>query len=143
MSKKPTLIAYSVKEREGQKAIWTKIGAAWPHGSGRRLHHPARSPADRRPHRAHRAEGGRRRGQSRVTFRGCPRMRGGPFHFQSPKEISAMKDSNITPGHVRAFQAVTSQLYDNVTLWSCRINGEPGVAIVMGSQRGGSSPTSR
>ena len=42
-----------------------------------------------------------------------------------------MKDSNITPGHVRAFQAVTSQLYDNVTLWSCRINGEPGVAIVM------------
>ena len=54
-----------------------------------------------------------------------------------------MKDSNITPGHVRAFQAVTSQLYDNVTLWSCRIDGEPGVAIVMGSQRGGSSPTSR
>ena len=42
-----------------------------------------------------------------------------------------MKDSNITPGHVRAFQAITSQLYDNVTLWSCRINGEPGVAIVM------------
>jgi hypothetical protein len=34
MSKKPTLIAYSVKEREGQKAIWTKIGAAWPHGNG-------------------------------------------------------------------------------------------------------------
>ena len=42
-----------------------------------------------------------------------------------------MKDSFITPGHVRAFQAVTSQLYDNVTLWSCRINGETGVAIVM------------
>jgi hypothetical protein len=34
MSKKPTLIAYSVKEREGQKAIWTRIGAAWPHGNG-------------------------------------------------------------------------------------------------------------
>jgi hypothetical protein len=34
MSKKPTLIAYSVKEREGQKAIWTKIGAAWPHDKG-------------------------------------------------------------------------------------------------------------
>ncbi len=32
MSKKPTLIAYSVKERgEGQKSIWTRIGAAWPH----------------------------------------------------------------------------------------------------------------
>lgn len=42
-----------------------------------------------------------------------------------------MKDSFITPGHVRAFQAVTSGLYDNITLWGCRINGEPGVAIVM------------
>jgi hypothetical protein len=39
--------------------------------------------------------------------------------------------SNITPGHVRAFQAVRSQLYDNITLASCTINGEPGVAIVM------------
>jgi hypothetical protein len=42
-----------------------------------------------------------------------------------------MKDSFITPGHVRAFQAITSRLYDNITLWSCRINGEQGVAIVM------------
>jgi hypothetical protein len=42
-----------------------------------------------------------------------------------------MKDSFITPAHVRAFQAITSRLYDNITLWSCRINGEPGVAIVM------------
>jgi hypothetical protein len=42
-----------------------------------------------------------------------------------------MKDSYITPGHVRAFQAVTSRLYDNITLWGCRINGEKGVAIVM------------
>lgn len=42
-----------------------------------------------------------------------------------------MKNSFITPGHVRAFQAITSRLYDNITLWSCRINGEPGVAIVM------------
>lgn len=41
------------------------------------------------------------------------------------------RSNHITPGHVRAFQAVTSQLYDNITLWSCRINGEPGVAIVM------------
>ncbi len=37
----------------------------------------------------------------------------------------------ITPGHIRAYQAVTSRLYDNITLWSCRINNEPGVAIVM------------
>jgi len=39
--------------------------------------------------------------------------------------------SNITPGHVRAFQAIRSQLYDNITLASVKINGEPGVAIVM------------
>jgi hypothetical protein len=35
MTTKPTLIAYSVKNRgKGQKAIWTKVGAAWPHQSG-------------------------------------------------------------------------------------------------------------
>jgi len=35
MSRKPTLIAYSVRERgEGQKTIWTRIAAAWPHGTG-------------------------------------------------------------------------------------------------------------
>jgi hypothetical protein len=34
MSKKPALIAYSVREHEGQKAVWTRIGAAWPHGNG-------------------------------------------------------------------------------------------------------------
>ena len=39
--------------------------------------------------------------------------------------------TNITSGHVRAFQAIRSQLYDNITLWSCTINREPGVAIVM------------
>lgn len=39
--------------------------------------------------------------------------------------------NNITSGHVRAFQAVRSQLYDNITLASCTINGEAGVAIVM------------
>jgi hypothetical protein len=37
MSKKPTLIAYSIREREGQKAVWTRIGAAWPHGTGNGL----------------------------------------------------------------------------------------------------------
>jgi hypothetical protein len=41
-----------------------------------------------------------------------------------------MNASNITPGHVRAFQAVTTGMYGEVTLWSCRINGEPSVAIV-------------
>jgi hypothetical protein len=33
-NEKPTLIAYSVREREAKKAIWTRIGAAWPHGKG-------------------------------------------------------------------------------------------------------------
>jgi hypothetical protein len=33
---KPTLIAYAVKDPLGaeQKAIWTRIGAAWPHEKG-------------------------------------------------------------------------------------------------------------
>jgi hypothetical protein len=39
--------------------------------------------------------------------------------------------NHITPGHVRAFQAVRSQLYDNITLASCLINGEAGVAIIL------------
>lgn len=30
----PTLIAYSVKDRDGKDDIWTKIGAAFPHGKG-------------------------------------------------------------------------------------------------------------
>lgn len=42
-----------------------------------------------------------------------------------------MSQSYITPGHVRAFQAVTTQLYGDVSLASCRINGEAGVAIVL------------
>ena len=42
-----------------------------------------------------------------------------------------MSASYITPGHVRAFQAVTTQLYGEPTLVSCRINGEAGVAIVL------------
>ena len=42
-----------------------------------------------------------------------------------------MSTSFITPGHVRAFQAVTTQMYGEVTLTSCTINGKPGVAIVI------------
>lgn len=44
--------------------------------------------------------------------------------------------SNITSGHVRAYQAIRSNLYDNITLASCRINGDPGVAIVMIDEAG-------
>jgi len=36
MSNQPTFIAYSVKERgHGKKAIWTRIGAAWPFENGK------------------------------------------------------------------------------------------------------------
>ena len=35
MSNEPVLIAYAVKDRSpGKKAIWTRIGAAWPHDKG-------------------------------------------------------------------------------------------------------------
>jgi hypothetical protein len=38
MNSKPTLIAYTVKSRKkGQTAIWTRIGAAWPHATGEGL----------------------------------------------------------------------------------------------------------
>jgi hypothetical protein len=46
-------------------------------------------------------------------------------------EASELEWTAIPPGHVRAFQAVTTQLYVEVTLASCRVNGEPGVAIVL------------
>jgi hypothetical protein len=52
-----------------------------------------------------------------------------PWGSLETKEENTM--GNITPGHVRVFQAVRSQLYDNITLSSCMIKGEPGVAIVM------------
>ncbi len=36
MSNKPSLFAYAVKDRgRNQKAIWTRIGAAWPHEKGK------------------------------------------------------------------------------------------------------------
>lgn len=42
------------------------------------------------------------------------------------------KTSFITPGHVRAYHMLTSSLYeDNLTLTSCWIDGEPGVAIAL------------
>ena len=39
--------------------------------------------------------------------------------------------SNITPGHVRAYQAVTSGIYGETSLFNCTINGKPGVALVL------------
>ncbi|RIK66963.1 MAG: hypothetical protein DCC65_08205 [Planctomycetota bacterium] len=33
-SKSPTHVAYQVRDREGGKAVWTRIGAAWAHADG-------------------------------------------------------------------------------------------------------------
>lgn len=34
-AKSPTHIAYQVRDREGTKGFWTRIGAAWAHGDGK------------------------------------------------------------------------------------------------------------
>ena len=34
MTKTPTHVAYQVKNRDGQKAFWTRIGSAWAHSDG-------------------------------------------------------------------------------------------------------------
>jgi len=34
-SKKPSHIAYFVREREGEKGFFSRIGAAWPHKDGK------------------------------------------------------------------------------------------------------------
>ncbi|MBX9581871.1 MAG: hypothetical protein K2X87_16325 [Gemmataceae bacterium] len=33
--KAPTHVAYQVRDREGQKGIWTRIGSVWPHADGK------------------------------------------------------------------------------------------------------------
>ena len=33
-SKGPTHTAYQVRDRDGQKGFWTRIGSAWPHADG-------------------------------------------------------------------------------------------------------------
>jgi hypothetical protein len=33
-SRNPSHVAYQVREREGQKSFWTRIGSAWQHGDG-------------------------------------------------------------------------------------------------------------
>lgn len=33
--KAPTHVAYQVRDRDNQKAIWTRIGGAWAHNDGR------------------------------------------------------------------------------------------------------------
>jgi hypothetical protein len=34
-TKGPSHIAYQVRDREGQKGFWTRIGSVWPHADGK------------------------------------------------------------------------------------------------------------
>lgn len=34
-AKTPSHIAYQVRDREGQKGFWTRIGSAWAHADGK------------------------------------------------------------------------------------------------------------
>lgn len=34
-SKAPSHAAYQVRDREGKKSVWTRIGSAWAHGDGK------------------------------------------------------------------------------------------------------------
>jgi hypothetical protein len=34
-SKTPSHIAYQVRDREGKKGYWTRIGSVWPHADGK------------------------------------------------------------------------------------------------------------
>ncbi len=34
-SKAPTHVAYQVRDRDGGKGFWTRIGSAWPHADGK------------------------------------------------------------------------------------------------------------
>ena len=34
-SKAPSHVAYQVRDREGKKGFWTRIGAAWQHADGK------------------------------------------------------------------------------------------------------------
>jgi hypothetical protein len=34
-SKTPSHIVYQVRDREGQKGFWTRIGSAWAHADGK------------------------------------------------------------------------------------------------------------
>lgn len=34
-SKTPSHAAYQVRDREGKKAFWTRIGTVWPHADGK------------------------------------------------------------------------------------------------------------
>lgn len=31
----PSHVAYQIRDREGKKGFWTRIGSAWPHSDGK------------------------------------------------------------------------------------------------------------
>ena len=35
VTKSPSHIVYQVRDRDGQKGFWTRIGSAWPHADGK------------------------------------------------------------------------------------------------------------
>jgi hypothetical protein len=34
-AKAPSYVAYHVRDREGKKGFWTRIGSVWPHADGK------------------------------------------------------------------------------------------------------------
>jgi hypothetical protein len=34
-TKSPSHVAYQVRDRDGQKGFWTRIGSVWPHADGK------------------------------------------------------------------------------------------------------------
>ena len=34
-TKGPSHVAYHVRERDGKKGFWTRLGSAWPHADGK------------------------------------------------------------------------------------------------------------
>ena len=68
MTNAPNFYAYSVKDRTGKKAVWTRIGAAWSHAQGGGFNIRAAGPAYGWPDRSDAAEG---RAVRRIRQSGC------------------------------------------------------------------------
>ena len=51
-SKSPSHIAYHVRDREGGKGFWTRIGVAWAHADGKGFNVQLEGRAPRRPDHA-------------------------------------------------------------------------------------------
>ena len=55
-------------------------------------------------------------------------------------ERKQTSETNITPAHKAAFQALSSGQYANFALFSCFVNGEPAAAIVTVGHDGSIAP---